>query len=131
LAALALGCVSLALLSGCAATSGDDAPPASAAVDFGSALSAGDGEAACRLLTPTTRAALEETSGTTCAAAISALGLKRGGAVKTSRAYGRGAQVVLEDDVMFLTLESTGWRVSAAGCTARVDRPYLCDLEGN
>ena len=117
------------LLSGCAGTAGDDAAAASVAVAFESALSSGDGDAACALLTANTRTVLEDEEGA-CATAITALGLDGGGAVERSRAYARAAHVLLENDVLFLALEPAGWRVNAAGCTAQADRPYLCDLEG-
>lgn len=130
LAAFAVAAAVVAVLSGCAGSAGDDAAAASVATDFESALSSGDGEAACALLTANTRSALEDDEGVACASAITALGLDAGGAVDGSGAYGRGAQVLLQNDVLFLALEKNGWRVNAAGCTARADRPYRCELEG-
>lgn len=127
-AALIIGSAALLSFSGCAA--GDDPAAASAAEAFESALAAGDGEAACALLTEKARDTLQEESGSACAGAILALGLDAGGAVESARAYGRAGQVQLADDVLFLALDTAGWRVSAAGCTSRMDRPYLCDLEG-
>ena len=118
------------LLSGCSGSAGDDAAAASAAAAFESALSSGDGDAACALLTANTRTVLEDDEQAPCAGAITALGLDAGGEVERSRAYARAAQVLLTNDVLFLALEPAGWRVNAAGCTARVDRPYLCELEG-
>ncbi|RNE66462.1 hypothetical protein EEJ31_03415 [Cryobacterium tepidiphilum] len=130
LAALTAAAAVVAALSGCAGPAGNDAAAASVADDFESALSSGDGAAACRLLTDNTRITLEDDQGAPCASAITALGLDAGGAIDSSRAYARAAQVMLQNDVLFLALEPSGWRVTAAGCTARVDRPYLCDLEG-
>jgi hypothetical protein len=118
------------MLSGCTGSAGDDAAAASVARHFESALTSGDGQAACSLLTANTRTTLEDDEGTACATAISALGLRPGGAIDRSRAYARAAQVTLKNDVLFLALEPGGWRVNAAGCAARVDRPYACELEG-
>lgn len=128
LAGIIIGSAALLALSGCAA--GDDPAAASAAQKFESALAQGDGEAACTLLTEKARDWLQDESGSACADAILSLGLHSGGAVETARVYGRAAQVQLADDVLFLALDSAGWQVSAAGCTSRMDRPYLCDLEG-
>jgi hypothetical protein len=33
-------------------------------------------------------------------------------------------------DTLFLTEVAGGWRVSAAGCTARPGRPYDCEVSG-
>jgi hypothetical protein len=33
-------------------------------------------------------------------------------------------------DTLFLTKVAGGWRVSAAGCTAREGRPYDCEVSG-
>jgi hypothetical protein len=123
-------------LSGCAgsagsATPGDDAEAATIAASFAGALSDTDGEAACNLLAATTRTSLESDSGSPCADAVTALHLPEPGEVRTSRAYGRAAQVDFTNDVAFLTLENGNWRISAAGCEQRPERPYRCQLKGD
>jgi hypothetical protein len=40
------------------------------------------------------------------------------------------AQVRAGTDTLFLTEVAGGWRVSAAGCTARPGRPYDCEVSG-
>ena len=40
------------------------------------------------------------------------------------------AQVRTGEDTLFLVRVAGGWRVSGAGCTARRDGPYDCDVEG-
>ena len=44
--------------------------------------------------------------------------------------HGRQARVTLTADTLFLALFSTGWKVTAAGCTPRPDQPYDCTVEG-
>jgi hypothetical protein len=117
-------------LAGCSSGAGDDAAASAVATQFSEALTDGDTDGACELLAQETRAAVEEEAGTSCGQALSALELPTEGAVHSVQAYGRGAQVKLATDVVFLTLEPTGWRVTAAGCTQRQDRPYRCDVKG-
>jgi hypothetical protein len=123
-------------LCGCAgsadsATPGDDAAAAASAASFASALSDADGQAACDLLSAATRTTLEADSGSTCADAVTALHLPEPGAVRSSRSYGRAAQVHFANDVAFLTLENGAWRVRAASCEQRPERPYRCELKGD
>jgi hypothetical protein len=126
----------LLALSGCAAgtgsqTPGDDAAAGTVAASFARALADADGSAACDLLAATTRTTLEADSGADCADAITALELPDPGSIRSSEAYGRGAQANFEQDIEFLTLENGQWRVTAAGCVERPDRPYQCDLKGD
>jgi hypothetical protein len=116
------------LVTGCAA-----APDASAArdvaVQFQEAAAGGDFDAACELLIPTARDELESTTGMDCADALESLELPQGGEVREVKAYGRTAQVRLEQDTLFLALEPEGWLVIGAGCTPVPDRPYDCDVK--
>jgi hypothetical protein len=45
--------------------------------------------------------------------------------------YGQWAQVRLSEDTVFLGAFPGGWRVVAAGCTPRDNRPYDCTLQGS
>jgi hypothetical protein len=126
----------LLALSGCAAEGGsappgDDGTAGAVAASFARALADADGSAACDLLAATTRTTLESDSGSDCADAITALNLPDPGSVRSSEAYGRAAQANFEQDIEFLTLENGQWRITAAGCAERPDRPYQCDLKGD
>jgi hypothetical protein len=90
---------------------------------------AGDPGARCDLLAPATLATLEKDQSAPCADAIQELPLK-GGEGAAVEIWGGDAQVRLGGDTMFLTETTAGWRVVAAGCTARGDAPYDCEVEG-
>lgn len=117
------------LLAGC-----DVSPSASSAADaavgFLKDVQAGDGTAACALLAASTIEELESTSKAGCSTAVLAEDLPSASQVLRSAAFGSGAQVVLDGDVLFLTVQDGGWKVTAAGCTSRPDRPYLCVVSG-
>ena len=50
--------------------------------------------------------------------------------VQDTQAFGRGAQVLMDDDAVFLALFDDRWLITAAGCTPRGDLPYDCTLKG-
>ena len=56
--------------------------------------------------------------------------LPQPGAVTGTAVYGQWAQVRVGDDTVFLAAFPGGWRVVAAGCKSRGDRPYDCRLQG-
>jgi hypothetical protein len=93
-------------------------------------VAAGDGEAACATLAPDTVAELEKSSGTACAQAITEEDLPEPGTVETVDVYGQWARVVTSNDTVFLGAFGDGWRVVAAGCGSRGERPYDCRLQG-
>jgi hypothetical protein len=88
-----------------------------------------DPQVRCDLLAPTTLVALEEEASTTCEEALQELPLQ-GGAVTAVEIWGGDAQVRMDGDTVFLTETSVGWRVTAAACTPRPERPYDCEVEG-
>ncbi|MET8040642.1 hypothetical protein ABZU25_07220 [Micromonospora sp. NPDC005215] len=47
-----------------------------------------------------------------------------------SEVYGQQAQVRLDGDTVLLAVFPGGWRVVAAGCTDRGDKPYDWVLQG-
>jgi hypothetical protein len=119
----------LACLTGCSGQGNPENGAArGAAVRFETSTS--DGAVACVLLAPRSRAALEESSGSTCTAALPALRLEPGGRVTGVQVYGKDAQVRLEQDTVFLARFDDGWRVTAAGCTPAGDLPYDCRISG-
>jgi len=117
-------------LAGCA-PAGDRARAAAAtAVRFLRAVGDGDGAAACAMLAPGTAEELERSGERPCAEAILAAGLPGPGAAGETSVYGQWAQVRLTGDTVFLATFPGGWRVVAAGCTPRGDRPYDCTVAG-
>lgn len=122
----------LLLLTAACSVAGPDAGDAGVTVTaFTTALASGDGAEACALIAPATVESLEQDSGTGCATAVLGLGIATGTADLSARAYGRQAQVRTADDVVFLARSGDTWRITAAGCTPRGDRPYDCSLEGS
>lgn len=119
----------LGVLTACASL----APPADAAAatatDFHHALADGDGTTACATLAPTAVESLEDESGEPCAEAVLDQDIPVAQEVITSQAYGQGAQVVLDHDVVFLAAFGDRWLITAAGCRARDNRPYQCSIE--
>jgi hypothetical protein len=84
------------------------------------------------VLAPDTVAELEKSAGKACADAVIEEDLPAPGAVRSVDVYGQWARVALDDDTLFLAAFGSGWRVVAAGCTARGDgRPYDCTLQGS
>jgi hypothetical protein len=105
---------------------------AQAATAFRSDVQRSDGAGACRLLAPETRHEVVQSAGKPCAVAILHEGVSGGQASpRHVDAYGQAARVVYRDDVLFLAEFPTGWRLTAAGCTARGDRPYDCTVKGS
>jgi hypothetical protein len=100
------------------------------AVRMLTAVEAKDGTAACLLLAPDTASELEQSAGTSCTQAILDEDLPQPGEVTTTEVYGQWAQVHLSGDTVVLGAFPGGWRVVAAGCTARGDQPYDCTVQG-
>jgi len=125
---IAVGVVAALSLSGCAATGGRENAAAAAALRLLDAVAAGDGAAACATLAPDTLREVAEDE--PCEQAILDADLPEPGPVEKSAVYGQWAQVRLAADTEFLAVFPGGWRVVAAGCTPRGDRPYDCSVQG-
>ena len=123
--------VLLLVLTGCAGVGDRGDAAAAVALRMLTAVQNDDGTAACGALAPDTLAELEESAGQSCAEAILDEDLPQPGEVEQSRVYGQWAQVRLTGDTVFLGVFPGGWRVVAAGCTPRGERPYDCDLQGS
>jgi hypothetical protein len=121
----------LILVSSCASLGPDTAVAGDVAAAFHQAVSDQDGSAACALLAPGTVTELEETTGESCDQAVLDQDLPDADTVQDSQAFGRGAQVVLDADVVFLSIFDGQWRITAAGCEPDGDRPYDCAVKGN
>ena len=121
----------LLVLTGCASVGDRGEAAARVALRMLTAVQNDDGVAACDALAPDTLAELEESAGQPCARAILDEDLPQPGEVEQSRVYGQWAQVRLTGDTVFLGVFPGGWRVVAAGCTPRRERPYNCQLQGS
>jgi hypothetical protein len=119
------------VISGCSALN----PGTDAAVEtvqrFRGELAAGHAGRACALLAPHTVEGVEDGETGSCPDKLARLSLPHSGALTDSRAYGRSAQVLLQDDTVFLTRSGNEWRITAAGCIPRGERPYDCDVKGH
>jgi ketosteroid isomerase-like protein len=100
-----------------------------AAEEFYSAVVAGDGDAACALLTPETVSELEDKAETDCASAVLEEDLPAASVIRVD-VYGRNARAVLDEDTAFLTETRDGWQLMAVGCVQRPGRPYDCRIAG-
>lgn len=124
------GVAALALLTACSPAGGREQAADEVAERLYAALGASDGRAACDLLAPDTAESVADDQ--PCAEAILEEDLPdQPGRVTRTEVYGQQAQVKLTGDTVFLAAFPGGWRVVAAGCTARGGgRPYDCELEG-
>jgi hypothetical protein len=115
------------LLSGC--TPAGEIPARAAGDRFQAALRDDDLQGACQLLSEEARGNLESGSGKPCPTALADLDLPTSTA-SSIEVWGDNAQVRLDAGVLFLAEFRAGWKVTAAGCEPRPDRPYDCDVEG-
>lgn len=126
-----LGFVALAAtLGGCSSLGNDTSGAARAAQAFHAAAAGGDGAAACSRLSTRVADELEQSAGAPCAEAVLKADVPSAGAVRHVQVWGGRALVVLDHDAVFLAEFDAGWRVTAAGCSARKDRPYECSVKG-
>jgi len=116
------------LLPACSAAVPDGDPARTAAEAFYTAVARGDGAAACALLAPEALSSLEQSTDQPCEQALPDEQLPFS-PVRRVQVYGQAAFVELDDDTAFLGRFPDGWRVTAAGCQERPDRPYDCQLE--
>ena len=129
-AAAALILVATAAVAGCSTSESQAA--ADTARQFAQA-SQSDPSLACTLLAPGTLEELESSAETDCPTALGEAGLPAAGAPLRTVVAGHSAQVVLDDDTVFLALFDDGWRVTAAGCSApdaERSLPYDCIVKG-
>jgi hypothetical protein len=122
--------LALALLGAATACAPAEESSARAAGEaFQTALRSNQATAACQLLSDEVRSNLESGSGKACARTITHLELPVG-AVRSLEVWGGNSQVRLESGVVFLAQFTTGWKITAAGCQPRANRPYDCTVEG-
>jgi hypothetical protein len=112
-----------AALAGCSSASEPDVQQVAGTFEN----PAGDPQARCDLLAPTTRELIERSS--PCSDALTGLPFQ-GGDVRSVEIWGGGAQAKVGADTVFLTQTGAGWKVTAALCQPRGDAPYECQVEG-
>jgi hypothetical protein len=117
-------------MAGCGSVSDREASAAGVADRFLAAVADGDGAAACGVLTPDAVAGIEQDSGERCADAVLAEDLPDPRPSTDTAVYGQWARVRLGDEAVFLAMFPGGWRVAAAGCRPRGERPYDCAVDG-
>jgi hypothetical protein len=122
--------LALVALGGCAAAGGQGQAAANVATRLLTAVQGKDGAAACAVLAPDTASEVEQSGGKPCPEAILDENLPGPGAVTATAVYGQWAQVRIGADTVFLAVFPGGWRVVAAGCQSRGDRPYDCEVQG-
>jgi hypothetical protein len=128
--AAVLVALALAALTGCAAAGGRGEAADAVATRLLTAVQSQDGATACALLAPDTASEVEQSGSKPCAEAILDEDLPQPGAVTSTAVYGQWAQVRIGADTVFLAAFPGGWRVVAAGCQPRGDRPYDCEMQG-
>jgi hypothetical protein len=115
-------------LAGCAAAGGERADAAASARSLFQAVDRHDGRAACAALAPAAAESLT-TGDSTCADEITKVGLT-GGPVRHVQVWGDRAQARVGSGTVFLArFGGQGWKVTAAGCKPRRDRPFDCEIE--
>jgi hypothetical protein len=126
-----LGWLALAAaLGGCSSLGPDTAGAAGAAQAFHVATASGDGSAACSRLSARVVAELAQSARTPCEQAVLAADVPSASKVRDVQVWGGRGMVVLDHDVVFVAEFDGGWRVTAAGCSPRKDRPYDCSVKG-
>lgn len=121
--------VAVATVSGCSGVGPDAAGAANAAQAFHAETSDGEGDAACARLDARAVDELEQ-SGQPCRQAVLAADVPDAAQVRDVQVWGGRGIVVLDHDVVFVARFDSGWRVTAAGCSPREDRPYECIVKG-
>jgi hypothetical protein len=129
IAKITAGAAVLLLATGCGSGSAEE--PSRAALAFEQAVAAHDGQQACSLVAPATRAQLESSEGKPCPEAVLGQDVPDSTSVRRAEQFGTQARVVLDKDVVFVSRFSIGWRVVAAVCEDRGEKlPYDCQISG-
>jgi hypothetical protein len=122
--------VALLLVTGCSPREADERSAADVAVAFHAAFAASDGRAACSVLTVSAAHEVEKSSSSACAEGVLEEELTDPGPALRTEVFGDEAWVRFGGETVFLTHDSSGWRVSAAGCQPSPREPYDCMIDG-
>jgi uncharacterized protein YceK len=118
--------ITMLLLAGCSSVEQRSGAAEETARRFLQAAANGDGHAACGALAPATEAEIDAP----CAEGIVDEALTAPSDQAETQVYGQRALVRFADDTVFLAVFPDGWRVVAAGCEPRGERPYDCTVQG-
>lgn len=118
-------------LPACDAPSTDAEPAEAAATGFLEAYSAQDGARACELIAPETRLQVEKQEQKPCEQAVLAVDLPDIGDVQRTQVFSGEGVVVTSEQTVFVSEFDLGWRVTAAGCTSRGEKPHDCEVQGS
>ena len=129
-AAMVLVLTGALTLAGCGSPGERESAALAVTEQFLAAAATGDGTAACAALAPDTRDEVERAAGEPCADAVLAEDLPEPGPDADTAVYGQWAMVRLGGQAVFLAMFPGGWRVVAAGCHPRGERPYDCVVDG-
>jgi hypothetical protein len=120
----------IVLLAATGCSSANSTAARDAAVRFSQAVAVDDTATACDLLAPKTKSDLVKSAGMPCPEALAEEGLPDAGEAHATEAFGAMAQVRFDADVLFLAEFRGGWKILAAGCQDRPERPYDCTVGG-
>jgi hypothetical protein len=120
----------LVALAGCGGRESDEAAARRVAADFHAALDAGDGAAACGLLTEQSAHEVEKSSSSPCAEGVLDANVSDAGQPLRSLVFGDEARVDFESDTVFVSHRTDGWRIAAVGCQPSPTEPFDCQIQG-
>lgn len=106
-----MACCGLLLAAGCAEPGGQVQAVGVVVQSFYAALDRQDGQAACSQLAPFTAATVAQSA-------------------RQVDVFGHQGRVLLAQDTVFVSHLADGWKITAAGCTARRVGPYDCEIQG-
>ncbi len=121
----------LAAVTACGAPQSETRAAEATATGFLEAYQAQDGARACALIAPETRVQVQEQEQKPCEQAVLAVDLPDLGTVDRTEVYSGEGVVVTSQQVLFVSrFHPEGWRVTAAGCTPRGEKPHDCEVQG-
>lgn len=120
----------IALLAGCGSVSPGAGTAERAALAARDVADSAGAQRACESLAPDVITSLREESGLACPSALQSEPPPTPGKVVGAHVYGRAAQIVFDNDVVFLTVIQGKWKVTAMGCAAVASHPYDCSIGG-
>ena len=125
-----VGALPVILLASCSTLGPDTTAAADVAVAFHRAVQDGDGNAACESSGAGNHAGPGKHQRPTLSRRGPGRGPDRCPPGAGHAGVRPGAQVLMDGDMVFLTVFGDHWLITAAGCTSRGDRPYDCAVKG-